>query len=816
LEASVPRLGVLILLFGLMADGAKAGVTVTSRPDGIDIRNGPVLTRIVAIRDDIIRIRVGPGGRLPEDASWAVLPASRQSRIKVHPFTERDAAGFRTSALAVRVALASGRLTIADAGGKSILSNAPERALTLDAHGFEVRETLPAGEHIFGLGDKAGPLDHRGQAFSMWNTDAFGWQESTDPLYKSIPFFVGVDDQGRAFGLFLDNTWRSWFDFGRTDPRVLTFGAEDGPLDYYVMAGPAPKQVVEAWAWLTGPSPMPPRWALGFQQSRYSYMTDAEVRGIADRLRKERIPADAIYLDIDYQDRNRPFTVNTAAFPDLAKLASDLKDEGFRLVLITDLHIADLPGQGYGPYDTGIAGDDFVKTPDGKNYVGAVWPGPSLFPDFTRAATRDWWGGLYKTFHDDGIAGFWNDMNEPAVFDGPGHSMPLEIVHRIDEPGFVSRTASHAEIHNIYGMENSRATYEGLLKLDPDERPFVLTRASFAGGQRYAWTWTGDNDATWNHLRVSVGQLENLGLSGFAWSGADVGGFAGSPSPELLTRWIEVAAFTPMFRDHSGKGTARHEPWVDGPAQTDIRRRFIDARYRLMPYLYALADVTARTGLPVMRPLFLEFPQAAGHLRETGLEFMLGPDLVIAPQPEADTRDDYDVVLPGPGWFDYWTGLPVAPANSPPGSTSRHETPALDRLPVFVKPGSILPRQPLVQSTAETPEGPLEIEVYPGPNCSGLLYWDDGVSRGREKGEFLRQSLQCAVQDGRLTLTFDHRRGRYPPWWKNLKVTIHGWTRADAEVSLAGKAVAATYEGGAETLTMDLPDEPGPAVLTIG
>ena len=386
-------------------------------------------------------------------------------------------------------------------------------------------------------------------------------------------------------------------------------------------------------------SPAPPLWSLGFQQSRYSYMSAREVLEIAARLRGERIPADTIYLDIDYQDRNRPFTVNPAAFPDMAGLAKSLKADGFHLVAITDPHVADAPGEGYMPYDSGRqpAGDHFIKRPDGQTYVGVVWPGAAVFPDFTRAQTRAWWGTLYRQFHAAGIAGFWNDMNEPAVFDGPGHSMPLDIVHRIDEPGFASRAATHAEIHNIYGMENSRATYEGLRAMAPDERPFVLTRASFAGGQRYASTWTGDNDATWNHLRLSVSQLENLGVSGFAWSGADVGGFAGSPSPELLTRWIEIGAFTPLFRDHSAKGTARHEPWVDGPEQTAIRRRFIEARYRLLPYLYALADEAARTGLPIMRPLFLEFPTAAGRLRDTEPEFMVGRGLVVAPSPRLDS-----------------------------------------------------------------------------------------------------------------------------------------------------------------------------------
>jgi alpha-glucosidase len=669
-------------------------------------------------------------------------------------------------------------------------------------------------------------LDRRGQAFSLWNTDAFGWGESSDPLYKSIPFFIGSDGRGRSFGLLLDNTWRTWFDFGRTDPRVMTIGAEDGPLDYYVIAGPDPKGVVEAYAWLTGPSPMPPLWALGFQQSRYSYMSADEVRAIAARLRAERIPADAIYLDIDYQDHNRPFTVNTVAFPDLAGLARDLRAAGLRLVAITDLHIARRPGAGYAPYDSGLAGDHFVKTSDGQAYVGEVWPGASVFPDFTRAATRTWWGGLYRGFVSDGVAGFWNDMNEPAVFDTPGRSMPLDVVHRIDEPGFTSRDASHAEIHNIFGMENSRATFEGLLALAPDERPFVLTRASFAGGQRYAATWTGDNDSTWNHLEQSLPMIENLGLSGFAWSGADVGGYAGSPSPDLLTRWIEIGAFTPLFRDHSAKGTARHEPWVDGPAQTDIRRRFIEERYRLTPYLYALADETARTGLPVMRPLFLEFPGLAAYTRETAGEFLLGPDLLVASPPRGERRDAWDVVLPGEGpnpsdvvrpghgWYDYWTGKPVGSATTGPVQVVR-ETPALDRLPVFVRPGSIIPRQPLTQSTDQRPDGPLELAVYPGPDCHGTLYWDDGHSRARERGGALRQGVRCERGPRGLEVIFDRRESGFPPWWTTMAVTIHGWREAGVTARLDGATVDSAYDAQDSVLRVVLPDQPGPAVLTI-
>ena len=401
----------------------------------------------------------------------------------------------------------------------------------------------------------------------MWNTDSFGWQESTDPIYKSIPFFLEMHD-GRTLGVLFDNTYRTFFDFGRQNPAQYTFSAPAGPLDYYILYGPEPKHVVETYAWLTGPTPLPPLWALGYQQSRYSYTPRSQVEDIAAHLRRDNIPADAIWLDIDYQYKYRPFTVDPTTFPDFPGLIHKLAAEHFHTIVIADLHIADAPNQNYHPYDSGIATDQFVKL-HGQTYVGDVWPGPSVFPDFTQASTRTWFGSLYKDFIDDGVAGFWDDMNEPAVFTYPSKTMPLDVVHRIngeEAEGFAPRTALHSEIHNVYGMENSRATMEGELTLRPNLRPYVMTRATYAGGQRYAVTWTGDNLSTWNHLRMTTPQLLNLGLSGFSLAGADVGGFGGSPSPDLLTKWLMLAAFQPIDRDHAAKGTRPHEPWVDGPA----------------------------------------------------------------------------------------------------------------------------------------------------------------------------------------------------------------------------------------------------------
>jgi alpha-glucosidase len=343
-------------------------------------------------------------------------------------------------------------------------------------------------------------------------------------------------------------------------------------------------------------------------------------------------------------------------------------------------------------------------------------------------------------------------------------------------------------------MENSRATYDGLRLLDPDSRPFVLTRATYAGGQRYAATWTGDNSSSWNHLRLTTPMLENLGLSGFAFSGADVGGYAGSPTPELLTKWIELGTFQPIDRDHSEKGTADQEPWVGGPEQEAIRRRFIEARYQLMPYLYTLAEEASRTGLPMLRPLFLEFPDAAPDHHPIDLdnaaagEFLLGAGLLVAPPPYPDALDDYSIEFPSAGWYNFWTGEKVSYSDSgsvaldPSAIPGRNApltirvTPALDQLPVFARAGSILPIAPVVQSTNQTPHGPLTVRVFVGDQCAGELYLDDGKTFAYQHGAFLRMKLSCEKTAEGLHLTLGPHMGSYPAWWKEIRAEIHGWT----------------------------------------
>ena len=809
----------LLASIAMPAQARPAAVAqLTQRADGIEARLGKTAIRVTALTDAIIRVRVARDGAFPEDASWAVPHAVRAGRATA----AATADGFSTAALSVHIDPNTLALTVTDRAGKVITADAAA-PFALDGSAFTLRKQLPIGEHIYGLGDKTGgTLDRRGKSYVDWNTDAYGFDSSTDPIYKSIPFFIGTGGAGGSYGILLDNTWRTWFDFGHKTADMLEMGGPDGPIDYYVIAGPTTREVVRRYTDLTGKAPLPPEWALGYQQSRYSYMTADETRTIADTLRKDRVPTDVIWLDIDFQDRNRPFTVNKQAFPDLKKLVDDLGGQGIKLVTITDLHVADAPDQGYAPYDTGIKANAFVHNPDGSVFVGKVWPGPSVFPDFTDAKARTWWGTNFKTFVDDGVAGFWNDMNEPSVFETPTATMPLDTVHHIAGDDFATRNASHAEIHNVFGMENTRATYDGVKALRPDERGFVMTRASYAGGQRYAVTWTGDNSSTWDHLKLSVHQLINLGLSGFAYAGADVGGFTGGPSPELLTRWFEIAAFTPIFRDHAAKGTPRAEPWVDGPEQLAIRRRFVEERYRLLPYIYALADQNARTGDPLMRPIFYDYPDAADASCDQSMDFTLGHALLIAPPPKMESPEAYDVCLPKGGWYDYWNGQPVsAAASGEPATPAKEQSalgatneairvtehPALDRLPVFVRAGTILPRQPLVQSTAETPHGPLTLDVYPGPDCHGSIYLDDGHSMAFERGDFLRQTVRCSIDPtGDLAVQFGPREGRYKPWWTQIAVRVYGVHGAVTFTGPDGGRLGVSQSPGAPASTFVIDD----------
>ncbi|HEY6182157.1 MAG TPA: glycoside hydrolase family 31 protein [Terriglobales bacterium] len=762
--------------------------SVTVLPQGVELTTSTGRLRVTALSPNVIRVRNAQGETFPPEHSFAALPNAFPTAPDVHVEQSADSITVTTNALRVQIRKTPLQISFLDTNGKVVSQDQPGYPVSFDGTAFHVWKSMPEDEHYFGLGDKSGPLDHRNLSFTMWNTDAFGWQESTDPLYKDIPFLLAMRN-GSAYGIFLDNTYRTNFDFGKESRDFYSFGADGGELDYYFFYGPDPKRVIQDFTALVGRSQLPPLVALGYQQCRYSYYPEARVREIAREFRTRKIPADIIYLDIDYQQNNRPFTIDREKFPNFEGMVKDLKTDGFKIIAITDLHIAKHPG--YKPYDEGISKGFFVTNPDGSTYVGKVWPGDSVFPDFTRDAVRKWWGTLYTDFVHTGIRGFWNDMNEPSVFERTDKTMPLDTVHNVE-----GRKTDHREIHNVFGMENVHATYEGLLKLQPDVRPFVLTRAAYAGAQRYAATWTGDNSATWNHMRISIPQLLNLGLSGYSFVGDDIGGFAGSPTPELLTRWMELGVFNPIYRNHATKGSRDREPWVDGPEHEAIRRRYIETRYKLLPYIYTGMEEASKTGIPFMRPMFLEFPGNSNVATNDG-EFMFGPNLLVAPK-LVEFVGPYEVQLPGGNWYDFWSGQPVE-------GESKMVDPPLETLPVYVRAGSILPQQPIVQNLDETPSGPLQISVYPGPDCRGSLYQDDGNSFAYTRGDFYRVQFTCDSRSDALQLNLSSPQGTFNPWWKQLKFVFFGTNNAPRSITVNHKQISDwNFDVEKKTVTMTL------------
>jgi len=767
--------------------------------DGIELTAGAAKVRITQVYNGVLRVRVAPDGHFPKDISWALVEmAMDYISIPVQFHDGKNEVKMSAGNVHVSITKSPLLITFSDAAGNVLLADEPNLPMAWCGNRVHVWKKMPANENYYGLGDKAGLMNRRNRAFTNWNTDEFGWQESSDPLYKTIPFFIGLR-KGAAYGVFFDNTYRSVFDFGKESQDYFSFGAEGGELNYYFFAGP-PKKIIEEYTAMTGRSPLPPLWTLGYQQSRYSYYPESHAREIVRTLREKKIPADAIYFDIDYQQGNAPFTINREYFPTFEKMIADFRAQGLHTILITDLHIKKDPNHGYAPYDSGMKNDVFVKNPDGSVFVGVVWPGPSVFPDFTLSRVRDWWGGLYEDFVRMGAAGFWNDMNEPSLFERADKTMPLDTVHRFDD----GTTLDHRAIHNVYGMQNVRATYEGLRKLQPEERPFVLTRAAYSGAQRYAATWTGDNSSTWNHLKMSTPMLLSMGISGYPLVGDDIGGFAGSPTADLLTRWFEVGALNPIYRDHTAKGTADQEPWVHGPEHEAIRRKYIELRYELMPYLYTGIEEASRTGIPLMRPVFLEYPQASEFYGDNR-DFLFGTDFFAAPV-TTEMVDAEEIALPPGEWYDFWT-------NSKLSSKEKFSLrPRLDEMPLYVRAGAIVPMQPLVQSTGEKPNGPLELRVYlpastTGNDCRGALYQDDGHTFAYQRGEFLRVNYSCEVSNGSATVSSTIEKNAFQPWWKSAVITVFGMAATPKEVRIGDDVLRGwRYDDSAHTVTLTVPD----------
>ena len=715
---------------------------------------------------DVVRVRAAPRGVFERDFSYAVWSRDRKTVAATIKET-RDSIEITTRVGGTKIVIRRRpfTVTVLDARGNVVVEDDAARPVSFDTENgaIEASKRRDELEFYYGFGEKALPTSRLGQVLVNWNTDAYAYGQGVDPIYQSIPFFIALR-QGRAYGLFFDNTYRTHFDMGRTAANRYTFGAAGGELNYYVFTGGAgrtPQKVVGDYAELTGRMPLPPLWSLGYQQSRYSYYPEARVREVARGFRARKIPADVIYLDIDYMDGYRVFTWDKAKFPDPPRMLGDLSRDGFRTVVIVDPGIK--VDENYTAYTEGRAGGFFHRTKDGREFQAKVWPGVCAFPDFTDPKTRAWFGSLYAKHLDEGVGGFWNDMNEPATFPpdnrpaqpnvmhDPAKTFPLDVRHAGDgTPG------DHARYHNTYGMQMSRSTFEGVAKLRPDARPFVLTRAGYAGIQRFAAVWTGDNVPSWEHLQLSIAMLTNMSVSGVPFVGADVGGFAGNASAELYTRWLQAAALTPFYRSHVATGLQEREPWSFGETHERINRASIELRYQLLPYIYTLFREHEQTGMPVMRPLWFNYP-ADYNTYSPALpleQFLLGRDLLVAPVLTEGSIKRPVYFPKGDAWIDWWTG-----ARYEGGTFAEIDAP-LSRLPLFARVGAVIPVQPVVQHTGEMARAPLSVTVVAGADGDGRIHQDAGDGYGYRLSAWRATSVTQTGGTVRFKHTGDFREAR--------------------------------------------------------
>ncbi|GAA0609789.1 glycoside hydrolase family 31 protein [Virgibacillus siamensis] len=736
---------------------------------------------ILCYSRDIVRIVMNPTDEPVLDRSFTVKNADGFKAVDVHEGAEQ--LELLTNDIRMVIHKTPFRLSIYDQHDQLLVAEL-EKGMGYDNEGKVMcYKAATEDDHYYGFGEKSGFLNKQGEKLTMWNSDVYApHNPETDSLYESIPFFMTLTN-GRATGIFLDNTFQTTFDMRTEQTGVYSMQADGGQLDYYFFAGPTPKQVIAQYTGLTGRMPLPPKWAIGYHQSRYSYETEVEVRELVRHFQDKQIPLDAVHLDIHHMDGYRVFTFDADRFPNPDQLIAELKEQGIRIVPIVDPGVK--ADSEYSIYQEGILHDLFCKYMEGNVYFGDVWPGKSAFPDFTKKRVRNWWGEEHQFYTDKGIEGIWNDMNEPAVFNET-KTMDVRVMHDNDgNPKF------HRELHNVYGNLMGRATYHGMKHLLNGKRPFLLTRAGYAGVQKYAAVWTGDNRSFWEHLEMAIPMCLNLGVSGVPFSGPDVGGFAHDSNGELLTRWTQFGAFTPFFRNHSAIEAVRQEPWSFGEKYEPIIKQYIQLRYKWLQHLYKLFKTSGETGIPLMRPLFLEYPEDKKTYQLSD-QFLIGDNVLIAPILRPGVTDRI-VYLPAGEWYDYWTDEKYD------GGQKIMVHAELDTLPIFIKKGTVLPEAEITMSTAK-PISNMTIHIYPDESTSTYqLYDDDGQTFAYEANAYFALNIHARSASASVVIDTVLENDGYKPGWTNLLFKVHGLT-SDANITYNEKKVNGDFD--AETCTL--------------
>jgi alpha-glucosidase len=728
------------------------------------------------VNDKVIRFRYAPESRFARDFSYAVPADLQDSLISLSAFDDGENVAIITTQVKCFINKTNLTIRITDHQGMVICEDEAgfhwQHYLWKGGKIVYCSKKIQEGEVFYGLGDKPCELQLRGKRFENYGTDAYAYGADTDPLYKNIPFYYGLH-HGKSYGIFFDNTFRTLFDFGNERPDVSSFWARGGEMCYYFIYGPKMLEVAEEFANLTGKPELPPMWALGYHQCRWSYFPDSKVKDVAMEFRKRGIPCDVMYLDIDYMEGFRCFTFSKEYFPDPKGLTKQLEDAGFKTVVIIDPGIKVDPE--YSIYTDGLKNDVFCRRQDGALMEGDVWPGKCVFPDFTNPRVRDWWSDLFGVLIENGVAGVWNDMNEPAVFEIG--TFPEDVRHDYD-----GESVSHRKAHNVYGHLMAKATYQGLKKHMMPKRPFVITRSAYAGIQKWSSVWTGDNTATWEHLWIASQQCQRLSISGVSFAGSDVGGFIGEPDGELYTRWVQMAAFHPFMRTHSASNETGfdQEPWSFGPFYEAICKRFIQMRYRLLPYLYTTFWQNYRYGTPMLRPLVFvdqENPDTYGRNEE----FMIGDHLLIAPvsSPGEKTKRVY---LPSGGWYYHWND------SYHKGGQEVTVAAPIQHIPFFIREGAIIPTWPQMQFVGEKKIKEITLHVfYKDGKEESFLYLDDGENMGYKNSHYriIRFEVKGSKNDFQIR---QNTLGHYIDSAEKFKVIVTGIPFETKEFVVDGKS----------------------------
>ena len=785
---------------------SEKGVTLTCSD------NSQVQLTVLAA--DLVRIRTSFGKGIPSrDHSWAIektnWPTALWSLI-----TNDSSISLKTDELEVFVQRNPLLIEFRDVATGRII-NADEQPMAHDVKGLlkemmfdpaagpfvAVSKRLGFDEHFYGLGEKAARLDKRRSSFVNWNSDTPGYTEGKDPIYQTVPFYIGLD-HGAAYGIFFDNSYRSYFDFGKSSQQRMWFGAEGGEIDYYFFHGPSIKKILGRYTELTGRMPLPPLWALGNQQSRWGYYPDKMVEEVVKQYRERDLPLDVVHLDIDYMQAYRVFTWDPKRFPDPKAMTEKLGRQGVKIITIVDPGIKHQPpsagaspttsrsplevqDRSYYVFDEGLKNNYFQRRKNGDLFVPRVWPGESVFVDYTLPAARQWWGELHRAYTDFGVAGIWNDMNEPSDFVDQSGKNQIDVVS--NDAG---ANSTHAKNRNVFALLMSRATYEGLQKLQPEKRPYVITRAAYAGIQRYSTMWTGDTNSTWESLSLNIPMFTSLGLSGQPFVGSDVGGFIGRGNGELLTRSYQISFLAPFCRNHKVIDGYDQEPWRFGKHYEDIIRKYLKLRYQLLPFLYTTLEEAHRTGVPLFRPLMLNY-QDDTNTYNLDDQFMVGNDLLLAPilKPDVTRRLVY---LPKGTWYDYWTN------KRHEGGTMISVEAPLETVPMFVRAGAIIPMGPELKYVGERPMDPLTFNIYPDERgaASVTLYEDDGLSPAYKQGAFRRTTINAESSASGYNVTISKPEGSFEPGSRKLSFVIRAPGRAY-------KAVTITDDGSARKVRIN-------------